>query len=219
MPALVKSRVGSSPGTSGELATTRWPCRSKYFRKEARISLGCTLSILLVGLGAPLSARAARTPGPGSKPWPTRLRTIAREALAVECRAGRVRAACGRSPDRACALSSMSPNTSSTAARRDLALDAELLHVLQDAAAPAALNRGVGARRTPARRGDRRACGRRSGAAIASSISSDANLRRVSRSRSCAWRARAARAGSARWCTRPSPLRRADDRAATCRTV
>src|SRR5262245_15596890 len=38
MPALVKSRVGSSPGTSGELCTTRWPFLLKYSRKEARIS-------------------------------------------------------------------------------------------------------------------------------------------------------------------------------------
>src|SRR5262245_50066253 len=38
MPALVKRRVGSSWGTSGELCTTRWPCRSKYARKERRIS-------------------------------------------------------------------------------------------------------------------------------------------------------------------------------------
>src|SRR4051794_12661402 len=39
MPAFVKSSVGSSPGTSGELATIRWPCCSKYFRNERRISL------------------------------------------------------------------------------------------------------------------------------------------------------------------------------------
>src|SRR5688572_13032837 len=38
IPALVKRRVGSSCGTSGELGTTRWPCRSKYCRKERRIS-------------------------------------------------------------------------------------------------------------------------------------------------------------------------------------
>src|SRR3954464_10372599 len=38
IPAFVKSSVGSSPGTSGELGTARWPCCSKYFRKDARIS-------------------------------------------------------------------------------------------------------------------------------------------------------------------------------------
>ena len=38
IPAFVKSSVGSSCGTSGELGTTRWPFRSKNFRKEARIS-------------------------------------------------------------------------------------------------------------------------------------------------------------------------------------
>src|SRR5229473_4175606 len=39
MPALVKSNVGSSPGTSGALGTTRWPFLSKYFKKDDRISL------------------------------------------------------------------------------------------------------------------------------------------------------------------------------------
>src|SRR5688572_26046744 len=38
MPALVNSRVGSSPGTTGELATTVWPWLSKYLRKVERIS-------------------------------------------------------------------------------------------------------------------------------------------------------------------------------------
>jgi hypothetical protein len=38
MPAFVKSSVGSSPGTSGELGTTRWPFVSKYFRNDDRIS-------------------------------------------------------------------------------------------------------------------------------------------------------------------------------------
>src|SRR5688572_10490876 len=41
MPALVKSSVGSSPGSRGLLETTRWPCFSKYLRKELRISRGC----------------------------------------------------------------------------------------------------------------------------------------------------------------------------------
>src|SRR5206468_8370526 len=44
IPALVKRSVGSSPGTSGELATMRWPCRSKYLRKDARISLAVITS-------------------------------------------------------------------------------------------------------------------------------------------------------------------------------
>ena len=38
IPALVKSSVGSSPGTSGELGTMRWPFCSKNFRNDARIS-------------------------------------------------------------------------------------------------------------------------------------------------------------------------------------
>jgi hypothetical protein len=38
MPALVKSSVGSSPGTSDELGTTRWPFFLKKPRKDARIS-------------------------------------------------------------------------------------------------------------------------------------------------------------------------------------
>src|SRR5262245_3787857 len=39
MPALVKSSVGSSAGTRDELATTLWPCCSKYFRNDDRMSL------------------------------------------------------------------------------------------------------------------------------------------------------------------------------------
>src|SRR5262249_30569842 len=39
IPALVKRRVGSSAGTSDELATMRWPFLSKYFRNDERISL------------------------------------------------------------------------------------------------------------------------------------------------------------------------------------
>src|SRR5439155_11449632 len=39
MPALVKSRVGSSPGTSDEERTRVWPRRSKYARNASRISL------------------------------------------------------------------------------------------------------------------------------------------------------------------------------------
>src|SRR5258706_12041958 len=38
IPAFVKSSVGSSPGTSGELGTMRWPCFSKYLRNDERIS-------------------------------------------------------------------------------------------------------------------------------------------------------------------------------------
>src|SRR5574340_845978 len=38
MPALVNSSVGSSPGTTGELATIWWPFDSKNFRKVERIS-------------------------------------------------------------------------------------------------------------------------------------------------------------------------------------
>src|SRR5947209_1473843 len=39
MPAFVKRSVGSSPGTSGELGTMRWPRDSKNLRNEDRISL------------------------------------------------------------------------------------------------------------------------------------------------------------------------------------
>jgi hypothetical protein len=38
--------VGSSPGTTGLLATTVWPWLSKYFKKVERISEAC-----MVGLG------------------------------------------------------------------------------------------------------------------------------------------------------------------------
>src|SRR5688572_25222887 len=53
MPAFVNSSVGSSWGTSGELATMRWPFRSKYLRKEARISLEVILSIVGPGSARP----------------------------------------------------------------------------------------------------------------------------------------------------------------------
>src|SRR5258705_13106770 len=38
MPALVKSKVGSSPGTSGDERTRVWPLRSKYCRNCSRRS-------------------------------------------------------------------------------------------------------------------------------------------------------------------------------------
>src|ERR1700761_8191666 len=38
MPAFVNSRVGSSPGTTGDEATMVWPFDSKNFRKVERIS-------------------------------------------------------------------------------------------------------------------------------------------------------------------------------------
>jgi hypothetical protein len=38
IPAFVNSSVGSSCGTSGELATTVWPWRRKNSRKLPRIS-------------------------------------------------------------------------------------------------------------------------------------------------------------------------------------
>ncbi len=38
IPALVKSSVGSSCGTSDELDTMAWPFWRKYSRKEVRIS-------------------------------------------------------------------------------------------------------------------------------------------------------------------------------------
>src|SRR5258707_10335182 len=48
MPALVNSSVGSSCGTSGELGTMRCPLRSKYLRKDARISFDVIGRILLL---------------------------------------------------------------------------------------------------------------------------------------------------------------------------
>ncbi len=51
MPALVNSSVGSSPGTTGLLATTAWPWLSKYLRKVERISEAFIVGFLL-GLAA-----------------------------------------------------------------------------------------------------------------------------------------------------------------------
>src|SRR4051812_10118490 len=47
MPAFVKSSVGSSAGTSGELGTIPGPLFAKYLRKDARISLEVIGSILM----------------------------------------------------------------------------------------------------------------------------------------------------------------------------
>src|SRR6266487_2554792 len=44
IPALVKSNVGTSAGTSGELGTTRWPFFLKYSRKDDRISFEVIVS-------------------------------------------------------------------------------------------------------------------------------------------------------------------------------
>ena len=41
IPALVKSSVGSSPGTSGELGTTRWPFALKNFEERAADFVRC----------------------------------------------------------------------------------------------------------------------------------------------------------------------------------
>src|SRR5512132_2037610 len=46
IPALVKSSVGSSCGTSGELGTIRCPLLSKYFRKDRRMSLALVVVIV-----------------------------------------------------------------------------------------------------------------------------------------------------------------------------
>src|SRR4029077_15687728 len=44
IPALVNSKVGSLRGTSGLDGTTSWPCRWKYARKAARMSLAVCMT-------------------------------------------------------------------------------------------------------------------------------------------------------------------------------
>src|SRR5215510_15152414 len=74
MPALVKRSVGSSCGTSGELGTMRWPFFSKYFRKEARISLDVIVSIVgpraqAPGLRAGLEVKPEAWPALWPEAW------------------------------------------------------------------------------------------------------------------------------------------------------
>src|SRR5688572_937524 len=57
MPALVKRSVGSSRGTSDELATTMWPFLRKYSRKLLRISRE-RMKLIVRLLVVPLSAQA-----------------------------------------------------------------------------------------------------------------------------------------------------------------
>src|SRR5207249_9954211 len=47
MPALVKSKVGSSPGTSGDERTRVWPLRSKYRRNVSRSSAPVMGSVIV----------------------------------------------------------------------------------------------------------------------------------------------------------------------------
>src|SRR5207249_11278777 len=47
MPALVKSKVGSSPGTSGDERTRVWPLRSKYRRNVSRSSAPVIGSVIV----------------------------------------------------------------------------------------------------------------------------------------------------------------------------
>src|SRR4029450_1928972 len=67
IPALVKSSVGSSPGTSDELGTMVCPWRWKYSRKLRRMSLErmSLCSVLIDGLSAPVSAERCGDPGGG----------------------------------------------------------------------------------------------------------------------------------------------------------
>src|ERR1700712_5224402 len=58
MPALVNSRVGSSPGTTGLDGTIVWPFDSKNLRNVDRISADFTKA---------LAARHAQPLGPGSR--------------------------------------------------------------------------------------------------------------------------------------------------------
>jgi hypothetical protein len=60
IPALVNSSVGSSPGTTGDEATTVWPLDSKNFRKVERMSAA------FIGRKFYRSGRAAN--GTGSLP-------------------------------------------------------------------------------------------------------------------------------------------------------
>ena len=59
IPALVNSSVGSSPGTSGELGTTRWPRLSKNLRKDERISLEVIARSIITAVGATFSTAVA----------------------------------------------------------------------------------------------------------------------------------------------------------------
>ena len=85
MPALVKSSVGSSPGSRGLLGTTRWPCFSKYFRKEAANFPRMHLSIVSASGSALLPGGACEDRRRGSKPCARPgLRIDAGAALVVE---------------------------------------------------------------------------------------------------------------------------------------
>src|SRR5258705_981278 len=57
MPALVKSKVGSSPGTSGDERTRVWPLRSKYCRNCSRSSAP-VIGGLIVSPGSVLDPEA-----------------------------------------------------------------------------------------------------------------------------------------------------------------
>ena len=97
-------------------ATTRWPCRSKYFRKDARISLGCTLLFYSSTLSASACADG-RTPATARSPGPPDCGRAGRGPCASSARRRRRAAACSMAASSS-ALSSRSPNTSSTAASR-----------------------------------------------------------------------------------------------------
>ena len=224
MPALVKSSVGSSPGTSGELGTTRWPCRSKYFRKDARISLGCT-SLFYSSASQALCARSLRvTRCAGLEPLARRdCRTIARDGLGVERRADR-RAlqppGDGLLEERG--FVDLAEHLVDGGRWRSSRLMPSCWTCCSTRRRPRPSNRGLDARR---RQRDAAVVERavaRSAAAIdvvdlvGCELAAGQPFAEL-----CAWTARAGRAGSARWCRRPSAAagRASTKPAATCRTA
>ena len=135
IPALVKSSVGSSPGSSGLLGTTRWPCFSKYLRKERANFPGMHLSIV----------RAITLRGVSKD------RFEAREALGDEAAndagAALVVQIFRRLPAQpplerpsSSAFSSTSSNTSLHGVLRGVVVDAGLADLLEDARAAAVLD-------------------------------------------------------------------------------
>src|SRR6185503_9278821 len=86
MPALVKSSVGSSPGTSEELDTMVCPWRWKYSRKLRRMSLErmSLCSVLIDRLSAPVAAERRGDPGGGEALAHEELINARRFLLAVQ---------------------------------------------------------------------------------------------------------------------------------------
>src|SRR5574340_380345 len=91
MPALVNSRVGSLPGTSGLEGTTVWPLEAKKSRKLWRMAL---LSMVLVWCRARTSDNKALYPltfrpyrRRRQRKWATRRRARHLRAVAADGRA------------------------------------------------------------------------------------------------------------------------------------